>query len=174
MENTDEKNIQDNPGTAEPEAEDPGKKAALNPPMDENSMLMAYAGPAQMNQNLLKKALAVNSNLMFTAYAGPQMPNLANQMWMQGVYAGPQGAFSPMMKAPDDKKETACEGIYCFCPTCGTKFMVGTKFCSECGMVLKDVQRYRDCPDCGTRLYAEEKFCRECGKKQDTQETGQA
>ena len=167
MENTDEKNMQDNPGTGESEVVDARKEAVLHPPVDANSMMMAYAGPAQMNQNLLK---AVDSNLMFTAYAGPQMPNLANQMWMQGVYAGPQGAFSPMMKAPDDKKETACEGIYCFCPTCGTKFMVGTKFCSECGMVLKDVQRYRDCPDCGTRLYAEEKFCRECGKKQDTEE----
>ena len=77
--NYETKNMQDNPGTGAPEDTDAGKKAALHPPADANSMMMAYAGPAQMNPDKLQ-------TMMFTAYAGPQMPfpSMTEQMRMQG------------------------------------------------------------------------------------------
>lgn len=94
-----------------------------------------------------------------------------NQMMM--VYAGPPGPQNPFIGMNGIGTVNIREGIYCFCPECGT-MSKGEKFCRDCGTPLKDAKRYRDCSGCGTRLDADEKFCRECGKKQDTEETGLA
>ena len=125
--------------------------------IDLAEIMMFYAGPAQMS------AAYVGPTQIGMVYAGPPM---------MAVYAGPVN--SP---APDNMMGIGTvnirEGIYCFCPECGT-MSKGENFCRDCGTPLKDAKRYRDCPGCGTRLGAEEKFCRECGKKQDTEETGLA
>ena len=115
------------------------------------SMMMVYAGPAQMQNGGSTQSFAQ----FMLAYAGPQ-PNgqtIGNTMEMMR-----QGGIRPQPR----------EGTYCFCPECGK--LATLNFCPDCGTPLKDQPRYRDCPDCGTRLDAGSKFCHECGKLHNTGE----
>ncbi|MGN0432178.1 MAG: zinc ribbon domain-containing protein [Lachnospiraceae bacterium] len=46
------------------------------------------------------------------------------------------------------------------CPDCKTQNDAGSKFCKNCGCMLKNA-----CPDCGFDLALGSKFCPNCGKK---------
>ena len=46
------------------------------------------------------------------------------------------------------------------CPNCKTQNDADSKFCVNCGNMLKI-----DCPDCGFELAPGSKFCPNCGKK---------
>lgn len=148
----------------EPEEVDPdtvtgkpsAKPANTEDAHDVNSMLMAYAGPAMLNPNLLEP-------LTVTAYAGPNMMN--NQMFqMQDpgmpmamlAYFGPGGPNGPvpagMMsvmpnveETPDSSKDLIREE-HKVCPVCGKILHPNTRFCPDCGMYMRNepVQEGKD------------------------------
>jgi len=129
---------------AEEPSADPVGPSETDDARDVNSMLMAYAGPAMWNPNLLDP-------LMVAAYAGPNMMN--NQMFqMQDpgmpmammAYFGPGGPSGPvpagMMsvmpnveETPDPSKDLIREE-HKVCPVCGKILHPNTKFCPDCGM----------------------------------------
>ncbi len=58
-----------------------------------------------------------------------------------------------------DKKEKEKEKQQ-ECPKCHASYQEGTKFCPECGFIVRKV-----CKGCGSAMEEEKKFCPECGKK---------
>ncbi len=71
------------------------------------------------------------------------------------------GAMTDAMK---QSKEGAA-GVAC--PKCGSKNLVGAKFCNDCGTKLETVAGQVPCVKCGSPLQAGAKFCNECGTKQE-------
>lgn len=51
------------------------------------------------------------------------------------------------------------------CPSCHTTNNANTKFCSECGTLLKEKPQENEipCPACGKLINSKSKFCPECG-----------
>ncbi|MFC1808086.1 zinc-ribbon domain-containing protein, partial [Candidatus Omnitrophota bacterium] len=50
---------------------------------------------------------------------------------------------------------------YEICPQCSEEMDKGSKFCTNCGMQVTDIQ----CLDCGKKLSAGTNFCPGCGSK---------
>ena len=117
------------------------------------STMAAYYGPTMMPQTMMPQAMMV--------YAGPgYFANRANGMMGIGMpwncsrcgkengplatscgYCGmakPANTLTPSPFTPTDSQpdETAGEPETTFCPCCGSKVLVGARFCNECGSVM--------------------------------------
>lgn len=54
------------------------------------------------------------------------------------------------------------QNIVAKCPECGTPMQTNSKFCPECGALVKPDAK---CKTCGSKLLPKAKFCPECGEK---------
>ena len=115
------------------EVEEENEKPEAFPKVD-TSMLMAYAGPAQMNPGML-------NSMMVAAYAGPQQMNngfITNQQGpsMMLVYAAPPfpNPFNGGPRTPaEPEADPEPSEDTCFCSMCGGKFPKTARFCPYCG-----------------------------------------
>jgi hypothetical protein len=60
------------------------------------------------------------------------------------------------------KEDSWREGVRATCPSCGAPLATNTKFCPECGAMIKSTAY---CTQCGAELTPGVKFCGECGTK---------
>lgn len=95
--------------------------------------------------------LAITSG--FGIYKQKKLPSLIFNVIEKAIFTGGQQIVL------NGSGSEVKEGMV-VCPNCKTQNGAGSKFCVNCGSMLKNA-----CPDCGFDLVPGSKFCPNCGKK---------
>lgn len=124
--------------------------------------------PAEVEKTLdTRTSMGIMSDKMgsFTQYQAAQAMRDAAQnpsggLAGAGVGLGAGVSIGQVMTgALANAKDTTVEETNS-CPKCGKNVKKNSKFCPDCGEMLKNA-----CPHCGATLTAGAKFCADCGKK---------
>jgi len=105
-----------------------------------------------------------NGHLGSGYYQGKSL--LGNLLEVIGSRSHPhsQNAYYPPQHNLQLQNGAAPSQIAEVCSKCGSRIPSGSKFCLECGEMVKDA---RHCTGCGQTLPPGAKFCMNCGKRAD-------
>ena len=155
------------PDSAREDGDAPGWENQTNPDEegkpgpDPRPMMLVYAGPAYFARRAALLSEEESNAMMMGVYAGPgffegrpegvtmakeeiteQEEKDGRKGLEENINGGPaynqeMPEYVPMDAVTDDAAKKTQEGLDFFCPTCGAKVTLGTKFCPECGASLK-------------------------------------